>query len=69
MENFAHLMHRLLEVQSDGRQRIAEDERLMDRLQKRTLTGKRPQRAWPSCRGVCGIRGTVEGSGLEFYTR
>jgi hypothetical protein len=36
MENFAELMQRLLEIQSDGRQRspelIAEDERLMDGL-------------------------------------
>jgi hypothetical protein len=47
MENFAELMQRLLEIQSDGRQRspklIAEDERLMDRLQKRTLAGKPTQ--------------------------
>jgi hypothetical protein len=39
MENFAELMQRLLEIQSGGRQRspelIAEDERLMDALQKR----------------------------------
>ncbi len=47
MENFAELMQRLLEIQSGGRQRspelIEEDERLMDRLQKRTLAGKSPQ--------------------------
>ena len=47
MENFAQLMQRLLELQSDGRQRspelVAEDKRLMDRLQKRTLAGKPPQ--------------------------
>jgi hypothetical protein len=47
MENFAALMQRLLEVQSGGRQRspelIAEDERLMDDLQKRTLAGKPQQ--------------------------
>jgi hypothetical protein len=46
MENFAELMQRLLEIQSGGRQRspelIEEDERLMDRLQKRTLAGKPP---------------------------
>jgi hypothetical protein len=47
MENFAELMQRLLEIQSGGRQRspelIAEDERLIDRLQKRTLGGKPTQ--------------------------
>jgi hypothetical protein len=47
MENFAALMQRLLEVQSGGRQRspelIAEDERLMDDLQKRTLAEKPQQ--------------------------
>jgi hypothetical protein len=41
MENFAELMQRLLEIQSGGRQRslklIKEDERLMDRLRRRTL--------------------------------
>lgn len=46
MENFAELMHRLLELQSDGAQRspdlIAEDQRLMDGLQRRDLTGKLP---------------------------
>jgi hypothetical protein len=44
MENFAELMQRLLEIQGGGRPRspelIAEDERLMDGLQKRTLAGK-----------------------------
>ena len=44
MENFAELMQRLLEIQSDGRQRspelIAEDERLMDGLQKKNLARK-----------------------------
>lgn len=44
MESFAELMQRLLEIQSGGRQRspelIAEDERLMDGLQKRILTEK-----------------------------
>jgi len=44
MENFAELMQRLLEIQSGGGQRspelIAEDERLMDSLQKRNLRGK-----------------------------
>lgn len=43
MENFAELMQRLLEIQSGERQRslelIAEDERLMDALQKKNLTG------------------------------
>jgi hypothetical protein len=47
MENFAELMQRLTEIQSGGRERspklIEEDERLMDRLQKRTLAGKPPQ--------------------------
>ena len=47
MEDFAELMQRLLEIQSGGRQRspelIAEDERLMDSLQKRNLAGKPPQ--------------------------
>jgi len=41
MENFAQLMQRLLELQSDGKLRspelIAEDERLLELLQKRTL--------------------------------
>jgi len=47
MENFAELMQRLLEIQSGGRQGspelIAEDERLMDGLQKRNLAGKPTQ--------------------------
>ena len=47
MEDFAELMQRLLEFQSGGRQRspklIAEDERLMDGLQKRDLAGKPTQ--------------------------
>jgi hypothetical protein len=47
MEDFSKLMQRLLEIQSGGRKRspdlIAEDDRLMDRLQKRTLAGKPPQ--------------------------
>jgi hypothetical protein len=46
MENFAELIQRLLEVQSGGKQRspelIAEDERLMDGLQKRYLACKNP---------------------------
>jgi hypothetical protein len=46
MENFAELMQMLLEIQSGGRQRtrklIAEEERLTDRLEKRTLAGKPP---------------------------
>jgi hypothetical protein len=49
MEEFAELMQRLLEIQSSGRQRspelIAEDERLIDSLQKRYLAGKPPQPA------------------------
>jgi hypothetical protein len=44
MENFAELMQRLLKIQSGGRQRspelIADDERLMDGLQKRILARK-----------------------------
>jgi hypothetical protein len=48
MEDFSKLMQRLLEIQSGGRKRSpelidAEDDRLMDRLQKRTLAGKPPQ--------------------------
>jgi hypothetical protein len=47
MENFAELMQRLLEIQSGERQRslelIAEDERLMDALQKKNLTGNAAQ--------------------------
>jgi hypothetical protein len=47
MENFAHLMRRLLEIQSGGRERspelVAEDERLMDGLQKRNLAEEPPQ--------------------------
>jgi hypothetical protein len=47
MEDFTELMQRLLEIQSGGRQRspqlIAEDERLMDGLQKRNLAGKPTQ--------------------------
>jgi len=49
MENFAELMQRLLEIQSGERHRspqlIAEDERLMDGLRKRTSTGKSLQTA------------------------
>ena len=52
MENFAELMQRLLEIQSSGRQRspelIAEDERLMDGLQKRNLAGVPTQTVKPS---------------------
>jgi hypothetical protein len=45
MENFAELMQRLLEIQSGGRQKrspelIAEDERLMDGLQKRSFAAR-----------------------------
>jgi hypothetical protein len=46
MQDFAQLMQRLLEIQSGGRQRspelIAEDARLMDGLQNRSLAGKPP---------------------------
>jgi hypothetical protein len=46
MEDFAELMQKLLEIQSGGRQRspelVAEDERLMDALQKREPAGKPP---------------------------
>jgi hypothetical protein len=49
MEYFAELMHRLLEIQSGGSQRspelIAEDERLIDGLQKRNLAGNLTQTA------------------------
>jgi hypothetical protein len=48
METLAELMQRLLEIQSGGRQRsaalIAEDERLMDGLQKK-LMAERPTQA------------------------
>jgi hypothetical protein len=44
MEHLAELMQRLLEIQSGRKQRgpelMAEDERLMDRLEKRTLAGR-----------------------------
>ena len=47
MESFAELIQRLLEIQSGGRPRspevVAEDGRLMDRLQKRDPAGKLPQ--------------------------
>jgi hypothetical protein len=47
MEDFTELMQRLLEIQSGGRQRnpqrIEEDERLMDGLQKRSLAGQPTQ--------------------------
>ena len=46
MENFADLIQRLLEIQSDERQKspklIAEDQRLIDLLQQRNLAGKLP---------------------------
>ncbi len=52
MENFAELMHRLLEIQSGGTQRspqlIAEDQLLMDGLRKRTEEGKPVQTATPN---------------------
>jgi hypothetical protein len=60
MENFAELMQRLLEIQSGGRQRspdlIAEDERLMDALQKRYLAGKPAQNVRLSQDGRVGER-------------
>jgi hypothetical protein len=44
MEYFAELMQRLLQIQSGGRPRnpevLAEDEIVIDRLQKRDLAGK-----------------------------
>ena len=47
MENFAELMQKLPEIQNGVRQRnpklIAEDERVMDRSEKRTLEVKPPQ--------------------------
>jgi hypothetical protein len=46
MENLVELMQRLLEIQSGGRQRspelIAEDDRLMDCLQKRMISTAPP---------------------------
>ena len=46
-EDFTEFMQRLLEIQSGGRQRspqrIEEDERLMDGLQKRSLAGQPTQ--------------------------
>jgi glutamine synthetase adenylyltransferase len=49
MRNFAELMRRLLEIQSHEGQRspelIAEDGRLMDSLQKRSLGSKPPHTA------------------------
>jgi len=47
MEYFADLMQRLLEIQSGERRSpklIAEDKRLMRRLQKRNLAGKPTQK-------------------------
>ncbi|MGD0416610.1 MAG: hypothetical protein ABSA80_14720 [Terriglobales bacterium] len=47
METLAELMQRLLEIQSGGRQRspalIAEDQRLMDGLQKKLMAEKPTQ--------------------------
>jgi hypothetical protein len=64
MENFAELMQRLLEIQGSGRQRspklIAEDERLMDRLQKRTLAGKRTETVMLSQRAHSGLDSSLE---------
>jgi len=52
MEDFAELMHRLVEIQGGGRPEsqdlIVEDARLMDGLQKRDLAGKPPQTGKPS---------------------
>jgi hypothetical protein len=49
MEDYAELIQRLLEIQSGGRQRnsklVAEDERLVEGLQKINLIGKPPQSA------------------------
>jgi hypothetical protein len=46
MEDFVELVQRLLEIQSGGRQRspelIADDERLMDALQKKDPCKKSP---------------------------
>jgi hypothetical protein len=46
MRDLADLMQRFIEIQSDERQRspelLAEDERLMDGLQKRNLAEKSP---------------------------
>jgi hypothetical protein len=47
MDNFAYLIHRLLEVQRRERRSaklIVEDKRLMARLKKRMLARKPPQR-------------------------
>ena len=47
MDSYAELMQRLLEIQSGGRERsrklIAEDDLLIDGLQKRIRAGKPPQ--------------------------
>jgi hypothetical protein len=47
MEDFGQLMRRLLEIQSGGRQSnpelIAEDERLMEGLQKRNVVARPAQ--------------------------
>jgi hypothetical protein len=55
MENLVALMQRLLEIQSGGRQRspklIAEDDRLMGGLKKRTMSAAAPQ-----------LNGTAEGT-------
>jgi len=55
MENIDELMQRLLEIQSGARQRspelIAEDELLMNGLQKRTLAGTETRSG-----GILGIR-------------
>jgi hypothetical protein len=59
MVNFAELMQRLLEIQSGGRHRspelVAEDERLIDGLQKRIL----PTSPQPDCRAQANLRQTV----------
>ena len=60
MKNFAELMRRLLELQSYETQRspklIAEDDRLIGRLQKRSLGRKPPHAAKLSPDGRVGER-------------
>jgi hypothetical protein len=62
MENFAQLIQRLLELQSGGRQRspelIAEDDRLIHGLQKRTLAG-RPRQTLTLSAAPGGPRGKI----------
>jgi hypothetical protein len=60
MQNFAELMHRLLEIQNGGRQRspmlIAEDRKLLNDLQKRSLAGHSTRTAKLSPDGRTGER-------------